>query len=177
MLPGVNQLHHGGNTMHTSHNPITQRLAQLRTRTRLALAGAGCVATAVACSAALSAPAMAATTCRSGTTTFSSQPISATLSGDLCYNGTTAWDPNPGATKLTTSVPWYLTPFVTVLSESGGDYNYASGNKGTEEIWGNVKVQDKDPIEGLGVDFEIFLRLDCTPSGQCTSRVWAQSIS
>lgn len=162
--------------MRTSHKSLTQRFVELKTRTRLALAGAGCLATALACSAALSAPALAATTCKAGTTAYSSVPISATLSGDLCYDGATAWDPNPGATKLTTSIPWYMTPFVTVLSKSDGNYNYASGNKGTEEIWANVKVQDEDPIEGLGVDFEIFLRLDCTPSGHCTTRAWAQPI-
>lgn len=148
-------------------------LTRLSGRSRVAVAGVGCFVAVVAGSASLSASAMAATSgCTSLTASYSTLPISATLSGDLCHNGSYAWDPNPGATKLTDNVPSYLAWDVTVLSASSGNYNYASGSKGTEEIWGNVIVHVQTAI-GLGSKFGIYLRLDCTPSGHCTTRAWA----
>jgi hypothetical protein len=151
----------------------TSLVTRLRTRSRVALAGVGCFVAVAAGSAVLSTPAMAASTqCKLTTTTFNTVPISATLSGYLCYNGSNAWDPNPAATKLTYSVPWYLSWAYSVTSASKGNYNYESGNRGTEEIWGNVIVQDLQPFNGLGSKFEIYLRLDCTPTGGCTAREW-----
>lgn len=154
----------------------TSLVARLRTRSRAALAGVGCFVAVAAASAVLSAPAMAATHCELTTTTYPSQPISATLSGELCFNGTTSWDPNPAATKLTYDIPWYMSRTVSVSSTSKGNYNYESGNRGTEEIWGNVDVLASGPINGLGSVFGIYLRLDCTPTGRCTTRAFADPL-
>ncbi|MGO9975843.1 MAG: hypothetical protein ACLP01_24175 [Solirubrobacteraceae bacterium] len=153
--------------------PLTP-LARIKASSRRALTGAGCFAAVAAASAALSAPAMAATHCKAGTTTYSSSPVSVKLSGDLCYNGTQAWDPDPGATTLTCSVPWYWSWAVTCLGGYTGDYNTGSDNKGTEVVYGVEYVLDS--IDEDAAVSAIVLDLECTPAGYCTSSTEAAAV-
>lgn len=147
------------------------RFARLRTCWRRALVGVGCFAAVAAASAALSSPALAATTHCTLVRAEYNNGITATLLGEVCYNGTQAWDPNPdGTTTLTVNLPYQYATDYTVQERSDYVVNTGSDNKGTEEITGYVSGDDR--VSGIYPQYYISLAIECTPSGHLSSQAY-----
>jgi hypothetical protein len=121
----------------------------------------------VACTAAISAPAQAASTaCKAGGVGYSSLPFSAGLSGSLCdTGGINGAGSCPGGPHVTTSIPWWSSPVVHVVRITDGCY-HISAYGGAESMWANIVVAVTDPADGLTIDETVWLRIAMNSEGQ-----------
>ena len=156
-------------TINTSLDRL--RFHRLRARSRRVLAGVGCFVAVAAASAVLSASAMAATTHCTLVRAEYNNGISATLLGEVCYNGTQAWDPNPdGTTTLSVNLPYQYATDYSVYGRWDYVLNTGSDNQGTEEITGYVSGDDR--VSGIYPQYVISLAIECTPSGHLSSQAY-----
>lgn len=143
--------------------------ARLGSRPRLISAGLATIA-ALVCAAAVSAPALASTTtCSPEGVGYRSAPFSATMTGTMCHNSSTA--SCKGGPTVATSVAGWASPFVKVSSVTGGCF-YGNTLYGTAEtMWANVSFRVTDPLTGSDATGTTYLRVWMNPNG--TVHKWA----
>ena len=140
------------------------RASSIRTLSRFAAVAATTLAVLTA-AAASSAPAFASTNvCRGFNTTYKSSPFTATMSGTLCNNG--SGGSCPGGPHLSTSIPGWASPFVSITGVSGGCY---FTSKHTESMWINIGIQVTDPLDPwVKIDGTVWLRAAEAANGTVT---------
>lgn len=134
--------------------------AQLRTAGALLAA----VAT-IAIAAVSSAPAQAATNnCYARGVGYSSAPFSATMSGTICNNG--SGGSCPAGVNVSTSIPFWASPFVTVTGITKGCYYLPDSYGGAESMWSNISIKITEPLEPwVTVAGTVWLRIAVTHNG------------
>ena len=153
------------NTAHRSTSGTA--ISRLGLRSRVISAGLATIAVLV-CTAAVSAPAMAATTggCRLEGVGWNSAPFSATMSGAICdYGGTNGHGSCPGGPIVHTSMPGWAEPVVSITGIKGGCY-HISAYGGAESMWVNISLKITDPAEPeVTWNETVWLRIAMTSNG------------
>jgi hypothetical protein len=121
---------------------------------------------ALACAAAVSSPAQAATsTCKAGGVGWSSLPVSATESATMCDSGGTTGSGYCVEPQVHYTIPSWASLFVSVTGVQAGCYHITSYD-GAESMWANISLAVTDPLEPWNVVHgTVWLRLAMNSSG------------
>ena len=157
----------------THRSPAGARSPRRRAHMHAAFAAVGCFVAVGAGSAALSAPAMAATTrCAPVSAHYNVPALYTQLNGEICWNGSQVWDPSPYGTTLSATIPSQYGSDVRVQATYINVVNTNSNDTGTEELSGEVIASETDSLLSWTDLPSVLVRLniECAPSGYCTSQ-------
>jgi hypothetical protein len=121
---------------------------------------------ALACAAAVSTPALAATsTCKAGGVGWSSVPFSANENATMCDSGGTNGSGYCVHPQVPYTIPGWASLFVSVTGVQAGCYHVTSYG-GAESMWANISLAVTDPLEPWSVVHgTVWLRLAMNSGG------------